>query len=374
MAEPLQVHVFGGKVGESIVLGLPKGRWGIIDVYLADPANPGRNPAIRFLESRRVKELEFLCLTHPHSDHVKGVKYFVENYRIRRFLGFGALPPEQLYNQIVKVLKTKAKRLHDRTEEEAIATELLDALEVVNEKVKRREMVHDPVVVNSCVFYEDVEPEKLRLRIMAIAPSGRSVGVYNGQLSACFDKGNPGKILADKVEGVDHNEISSAFMVEYGAHRVLLGGDVESPGWLDILGRPGPGFVLRADLVKVSHHGSENGYCAELWEQHLSPQKRATAVVTAFSPKGLPRPEGVAHLLANSQRVVTTSLTSLKPKRMPQTLPSPFARMALDARIALSAIYKNASTVPNSAGSCSFTLDGGTTITEESSGDAGVLT
>src|SRR5205823_810216 len=124
-------------------------------------------------------ELEFVCLTHPHSDHVTGASYLVENYQIRRFLGFGALPPEQLYNQIVKVLKTKAKRLHDGAQEEAIVSDLLKVLEIVNAKVKRRELAHDPVTVNYCVLDELVGPEKLRLKMTAIAPSGRSVSVYH---------------------------------------------------------------------------------------------------------------------------------------------------------------------------------------------------
>src|SRR5260370_19464229 len=107
MAEPMQVQVLGAAVGECIDVGLPGGRWGIIDVYLTDLANPSDSLVIKFLEEKGVRELDFLCLTHPHGDHVKGAGYLIRNYKIRRFLGFGALPPAQLYNQIVKVLKTK---------------------------------------------------------------------------------------------------------------------------------------------------------------------------------------------------------------------------------------------------------------------------
>src|SRR5580658_10809261 len=107
MAEPLQVHVFGGAIGECIVLGLPGARWAVIDVYLADLANPIGSPVIRFLEEKGIRELEFLCLTHPHGDHVRGVGHLIKNYRIRRFLGFGAALPAESYNRIVKVLKTK---------------------------------------------------------------------------------------------------------------------------------------------------------------------------------------------------------------------------------------------------------------------------
>lgn len=373
MAEPLEIHVFGGAIGESIVLGLPGRRWAIIDVYLSDLLNPSANPVIAFLEQRGVKDLQFLCLTHPHSDHVRGISHLIKHYRVRRFLGFGSLPPQKLYNQIVKVLKTKAKRLHDNSLEEEIASELLDTLDLINQKVKRREMSHDPVSVGYRAWDEELEPEKLRLRITAIAPSGRSISVYNAQLSACFDKSMRGKILADQIEGVEHNAISSAFIVEYGSQRLILGGDVEASGWEDVIRRSPGEFHLLADLIKVSHHGSENGYCAGLWEQHLSPRKKAVAVVTAFSPKALPGPKGVAFIQGNCRRLVTTSISALKPKRAQQSGLSPFNGIPLDAQVMLRAIFKNALATSTALGCCSFTFDGNAAMTETLSGDAGEI-
>ena len=345
----------------------------MVDIFLITSANPTDNPVIRLLENNGVKELDFLCLTHPHYDHVKGVSYLVNNYKIRRFLGFATLTPQEFYNQMVKVLITKAKRLHYHAPEKEIASELLEALGSINNKVKNGQMVHDPVVVTATVLNEVVGQEKLPLRMTAIAPSGRSVARYHEKLSACFDISDPGKILADKVEEIEHNEISSAFILEYGAHRIILGGDVESSGWSDILQRPAPGFDLRADLVKVSHHGSENAYCPGLWEQQLSPQKRAGAVVTAYSAKALPRPRGIAHLRQNCIRVVTTSMSSLKPKQASSTAQSPFSSLPMDARIALDALFKNVSPPSPGRGVCSFAFDGVRTIQEELGGDAGAI-
>ena len=325
MADALEIHIFGGTVGESIILGLPGRRWGMIDVWVADIKNPRETPAIKFLEEQQITRLEFLCLTHPHEDHVKGVSYIVRQFQIRRFLGFGTLPPQQLYNQVVKVLKVKARRLHDNAREQEVASELLETIDLVNARVKRRQMVHDPVVVNANILDKEPGPDRPRLRMVATAPSGRSIDLYNQQLSACFDSKTPNRVLVERVDGVHHNVISSAFILEYGSHRVVLGGDVESEGWKDVVGRPPPGFDLNADLVKVSHHGSENGYCAGLWENHLSPRKQAVAVVTAFSPKGLPRPAGLSHIKRNSACIVTTSLSSLKPRRAQGTSRSPLS-------------------------------------------------
>lgn len=372
MAEPLEIHVFGGAIGESLILGLPGNRWAMIDVYVTDLANPHNTPAVRFLREKKISELEFLCLTHPHGDHVKGASYLIKSFRIRRFLGFGTLPPQQLYNQIVKVLKIKALQLHDSSQEEELASELLQTLELVNAKVKRGEMVHDPVVVNTSIL--DETPDGVRLRLFAIAPSGRSVTAYNQQLSACFDTERAERILVDRIDGVHHNEISAAFILEYGTQRVILGGDLENAGWRDVVNRPAPGFNLHAELVKVSHHGSQNGYCPGLWENHLSPRKEAIAVVTAFSPKGLPRPQELAYLRSNSKQLTTTSRSALKPRRSGVTHSPAFARFPMDARVALDAVFANAVAISSHSGCCSFKLDGTTAIWQNHSGDAGTIT
>ena len=76
-----------------------------------------------------------------------------------------------------------------------------------------------------------------------------------------------------------HNEVSAALVVRYGKTTLVLGGDVESLGWtraLALLKRLNLGVA--AHFVKVSHHGSTNGYCPELW-QLFSADRRPLACV-----------------------------------------------------------------------------------------------
>lgn len=70
-AKLLEVHVLGAGRGESIVLRLPDGGWGVVDCCASSSSDESKNSTLEFLRSRNIKELEFLCLTHPHDDHYK---------------------------------------------------------------------------------------------------------------------------------------------------------------------------------------------------------------------------------------------------------------------------------------------------------------
>lgn len=65
----------------------------------------------------------------------------------------------------------------------------------------------------------------------------------------------------------DTNNLSLAVFVEFGGFTILFGGDLERPGWRRLL----ESSAFRAKLASInvyvaSHHGRENGCCAELFE------------------------------------------------------------------------------------------------------------
>lgn len=64
----------------------------------------------------------------------------------------------------------------------------------------------------------------------------------------------------------DTNNLSMASFLFYDGIGILVPGDLERPGWLELLKRP----EFRADLARThvlvaSHHGRESGYCAEVF-------------------------------------------------------------------------------------------------------------
>lgn len=62
----------------------------------------------------------------------------------------------------------------------------------------------------------------------------------------------------------DTNNLSMASFLFYDGIGILVPGDLERPGWLELLKRPEFRVDLaRTQILVASHHGRESGYCAE---------------------------------------------------------------------------------------------------------------
>lgn len=69
------------------------------------------------------------------------------------------------------------------------------------------------------------------------------------------------------VDFDDTNNLSLAVFVRFGLFTILFGGDLERAGWRRLLEIPGFRARLATTQVYVaSHHGRENGCCAEVFE------------------------------------------------------------------------------------------------------------
>src|SRR5262249_17757008 len=107
-------------------------------------------------------------------------------------------------------------------------------------------------------------------------------------------------------------------------------GDVEQACWGDVRAQLQCTHFF-ADAVKVSHHGSETGYVAGLWED-LAGGKKPIAVIAPYLRFRLPKPEGLRHLPPHVAKILLTCPIdiAITPGRVTQPLKS---RMFLRARL-----------------------------------------
>jgi hypothetical protein len=92
-----------------------------------------------------------------------------------------------------------------------------------------------------------------------------------------------------------------------GATGLVLGGDVESAAWAQSIAKCASlNLDLSAHFVKVSHHGSTNGYCSGLWERFAAAD-RPTATVTLYRRSGLPQREAMDHIGKHSRQIFVTN-------------------------------------------------------------------
>lgn len=96
----------------------------------------------------------------------------------------------------------------------------------------------------------------------------------------------------------DHNLASGSFLIEYGKTRALFMADAVAPLWEERLqSSESTSWNKPVHFIKVSHHGSENGYLRDLYELIGDPEN-TIAVVTPFN-KGnvqLPMSNGIQSL------------------------------------------------------------------------------
>lgn len=70
----------------------------------------------------------------------------------------------------------------------------------------------------------------------------------------------------------DTNNLSLVTFIEFSGFKILFPGDLEKPGWRQLLLNPGFCQHLReTDILVASHHGRENGFCEEVFD-HFTPR------------------------------------------------------------------------------------------------------
>ncbi|MEK7685105.1 MAG: hypothetical protein AAB466_06765 [Verrucomicrobiota bacterium] len=373
MSESIEFHVFGGKQGESIAVRLPGNLWGVVDNYTPTLSDPQSNPTLRFLQSRKVDRLAFLCLTHPHEDHYRGMSRLLGRFCPERIWIFGAMTHRDLYEMVARVLRHKADSSNTAGDEETV-NELVRILDLIQDKFTGKTGTHRPDVrrlqLEQHLHEFDGNPP---VTITAIGASGRQQMLYEKSLQSCFDGGD--SFLADRVPSVNHNLISGGLLVEYGAARIILGGDIEKEGWQETMRALAPRGRLASVLVKASHHGSTNGYCQGLW-QHLSPGKTAIAVMTPYVRQGLPSPEGLSHVSSHAKMTFVTSRSAVAlatnwVQTAPETeLPGVSADILLELRSLFPKAHRSSDRLE---GRCSFFVACDGTVTHEEDGEAGSI-
>ncbi len=322
----LAIHVFGAGKGESIVLNLPNGKWGVVDCFAGSSADTRTNPVLRFLRDQGVEQLEFLCLTHPHDDHYKGMSHLLEAFPVQYFWPSAGLSGKN-FLQLVQYLQVEALGTAQPSDEES-ALEFTKIFGLVKGKRTSqvpplREQIPGPTVQ---LYPVPFDPEA-EFRIIGLAPSGDQVSRYNDGLLRCFDDQG---VVQRKLPSEHHNIISSALMIIFGQTRIVLGGDVERDGWRDTIRHMGAGY-LAAHAVKISHHGSENGFCEGLWPIFAS-RGKPIGVVTAYASQSLPRRAALAEITQHTDQLLTTCLTAIKPEQLPPIIDP----LAFKSRLALS--------------------------------------
>jgi hypothetical protein len=110
------------------------------------------------------------------------------------------------------------------------------------------------------------------------------------------------------------NDLSTVIHATVGEDVMLFGGDLEeegkpNTGWSAVLGSTGRP-TSKAQLFKVSHHGSQTGEHPSIWTELLAPEPVALIAPFRKGSVSLPTPTDVTRTLEHTPNAFTT--TTLK--------------------------------------------------------------
>ncbi|HEX7117355.1 MAG TPA: DNA internalization-related competence protein ComEC/Rec2 [Longimicrobiales bacterium] len=190
----LEIHAIDVGQGDAFAIRSPDGRWILVD---AGPRtrtfDAGRARVVPFLLAHGVRTIDALILTHPDADHIGGAPAVLEAIDVDAVVDPGFAAGKELYLDVLR----QAKRRHVR---------------------------------------------------WIAARAGRVVRIGEVVLHFLYPK--PASLDAD----VEANQVSVAFRLEFRGFRALFLGDLPAEVERELARTRAD--ALRAELLKVAHHGS----------------------------------------------------------------------------------------------------------------------
>lgn len=277
--------------GDHLLLKLPNGAYGLIDFHYDKGINVIEEPpALTFLKRQHRPEkpvvLSFLCLSHPHRDHTKGLPKVLawikeNNIELERIWLYPGINDSDariaLRNAIATLEKIRAENRAsgiDVSADEGVPNnsqilrlkeDLEELWEFVREWWRRA-----PNLIQGITRIDGIDG----IDICALAPLMTQIQEANQEiLEKIFLWRNLGSLHFG-----DRNLVSSIIKLAFGKHQLLFGGDCGLSVWEQSLdeferrhhygnGPCRPGY--RASFIKASHHGSAGSSSVHLWERLL---------------------------------------------------------------------------------------------------------
>lgn len=248
-----QIHSIAVGQGDSTLIKFPNNQTMLIDAGERDMGEHVTNYVREFLKTENLKQLDFLVLTHPDSDHIGGAIDVLENIKVETVYR----PKVFTYEEIIEQNYQNVSISNTET-----YTELV---KLINEKG-----------IN--VIFTD-----------------NTITMNLGDCKVEF-------LSPEKDYYTESNQYSAVIMITYQTKKFLFMGDADAQIEQTLISTYGD--YLKADVLKVSHHGSQSS-SSELFLQTVKP---SYALLYVGVNKDLPSSEVINRLHSIKSKIFQTSL------------------------------------------------------------------
>jgi beta-lactamase superfamily II metal-dependent hydrolase len=289
------IHILNVDHGDSLIIEIIHNQenfWIVIDCH-----NPDKNqdsPTLAYLKSKKVEKLEFICLSHPDRDHHSGMhqllKYYSEDGRsVGSF--YVTTTDETIYRSLIT--------------SEWIDKELKLLYLLIRRLSIEGKLIFDGLGDNKTLFELDA------IKIYSISPLDSHYFHY-------MDEVRQRKIKKDNGENpgsVNKNYLSSILFLETSTSSTLFCSDATSSMISSSLAkfsgkRKKLGTNTYIKNIKVSHHGSKENHCEELWSNYTIPYVTNAGISAGGSRFSmLPQKDVVDCILKNKINLYCTNLS-----------------------------------------------------------------
>jgi competence protein ComEC len=234
--------------GDSILIEFPKGKRMLIDGggLHEDRFDIGKNVIAPFLWKKKIRRVDTLVLTHPDPDHLKGLIFIASQFSIGQFWDNGFQTESEPYLQLKKIIG-----------ERKIKTQSLD---------------------------EETPPQMI---------NGVEIWVLNPPVWNLTQRKNQNLL--------DLNNSSLVLKLRFKNISVLLVGDIGKEAEGRMLRK---GYSLRADILKIPHHGSSSS-SSPLFLERVKPTYAILSVGERNIGR-LPHPEVLKRYLQLGSKILRT--------------------------------------------------------------------
>jgi competence protein ComEC len=233
----------GGRIG----VGLREGDEEDEDVFVEDRIGIGEAAVAPYLWRRGIRRLDWIAASHGDADHVEGFGEIVRGFEV------GA------------ALKGALKR-----------------------------SAQSPGAFDRAALAANAPLRSLK--------RGEAIDIDGARVDVLAPFTDQSATLAPTSAPKSDNNESMVLRIAFGARRFLLTGDIEKEAEARLVESESD---LRADVLKVAHHGSKTSSTTEFLKR-VNPQ-HAVISVAKLSPFGHPHPEALARLRTTNARIWRTS-------------------------------------------------------------------